>query len=100
MRVGRVHQVEEGVLDRVGAGAGAQGVGGVVGEDLAFPHEEEAVAAFGLVHHVGGDEEGGGPVGGDAVEEFPQVTAEYGVEADGRLVQDEEFGGAEQGDRE
>ncbi len=58
------------------------------------------MAALGLVHDVGGDEEGGAPVGGDGVEEVPQVAAEYGVEADRGFVQDEEFGGAEEGDGE
>ena len=99
-RVGLVDEVEEGLLDGVGAGAGAQGVGGVLGEDLALAHEEQAVAALGLVHDVGGDEEGGAAVGGDGVEEVPQVAAQDGVEADGRFVEDEEFGGAEQGDGE
>ncbi len=56
------------------------------------------MAALGLVHDVGGDEECGAAVGGEAVEELPQVAAEYGVQADGRFVEDEEFRGAEEGD--
>ncbi len=47
-----------------------------------------------------GDEEGGAAVGGEGVEELPQVAAEDGVQADGGLVEDEEFRGAEQGHRE
>ena len=35
-----------------------------------------------------------------AVEEVPQVAAQDGVEADGGFVEDEEFGGAEEGDGE
>ena len=58
------------------------------------------MAALGLVHDVGGDEERGAAVGGEAVEEVPQVAAQDGVEADGGFVEDEEFGGAEQGDGE
>lgn len=92
--------MEEGFFDGGAVGAGAQGLGGVLGEDAALAHEEEAVAALRLVHDVRGDEEGGAVFGGEAVEEVPQVAAEYGVEADGRFVQDEEVGGAEQGDGE
>ncbi len=91
-------QVEERLLDGGGAAAAAEFAGGVVGEELACAHEEEAVAALGLVHDVGGDEEGGAAVGGDAVEEVPQVAAEDRVEADGGLVEDEQVRGAEQGD--
>ena len=80
------------------AGAGAQGVGGVVGEELAVAHEEQAVAAFGLVHDVGGDEERRAAGGGDGVEEVPQVAAQDGVEADGGFVEHQEFRGAEEGD--
>lgn len=70
----------------------SQGVGAVVGEDLAFAHEEEAVAALGLVHDVRGDEKRGAALGGDGVEEVPQVAAQDGVEADGGFVEDQEFG--------
>ena len=56
------------------------------------------MAALGLVHDVRGDQDGGAAVVGEAVEELPQVAAQYGVEADGRLVEHEEFGLAEQGD--
>ena len=69
----------------------------VGGEDLALAHEEEAVAALGLVHDVGGDQEGGAAFGGEGVEEVPQVAAQDGVEADGGFVEDEQFGGAEEG---
>ena len=58
------------------------------------------MAALGLVHDVGGDEEGGAAGGGDVVEEVPEVAAQDRVEADRRFVEDEEFGGAEEGDRE
>ncbi|GGQ43781.1 hypothetical protein GCM10010279_62080 [Streptomyces mutabilis] len=58
------------------------------------------MAALGLVHDVGGDEEGGASVGGEGVEEGPQVAAEYGVEADRGFVEDQEFRGAQEGDGE
>ncbi len=49
---------------------------------------------------MGRDEQCDAAVGGEGVEEVPQVPAEHGVEADGRLVQDQEFGVAEERDRE
>jgi hypothetical protein len=93
-----VHEVQEGRFDGVGPGPFAEGFGGVVGEDPAFAHQEEPVAALGFVHDVGGDQEGRAAFLGDGVEEVPQVPAQNRVEADGRFVEDEEFGGAEEGD--
>ncbi len=93
----RVDQVEERLLDGGRAGAVPERVGGVLGEDPAVAHQEQAVAAFGLVHDVGRDEQRGAAVG-QAVEEVPEVPAEYGVEPDGRFVQDQQVRGAEQGD--
>ena len=58
------------------------------------------MAALGLVHDVGGDQQGGAAVGGEGVEELPQVAAQDGVEADGGLVEDQQFRGAEERDRE
>src|SRR5690606_25222993 len=66
-------------------------------EDLPGAHEQEAVAAFGLVHDVGGDQQGRAAFGGDSVEELPEVAAQDGVEADGGFVEDEQFRGAEEG---
>lgn len=56
------------------------------------------MAALGLVHDVGGDEEGRAAACRDVVEEVPEVAAQDRVEADGRFVEDQEFGGAEEGD--
>ncbi len=58
------------------------------------------MAALGLVHHVRGDEEGGAALLGEAVEELPEVAAEYGVQADGGFVEDQQLGRAEEGDGE
>lgn len=92
--------MEEGGLDRLRAGAQAQVVGAVLGEDLALAHEQQAVAALGFVHDVRGDEDRRAALFGEAVEEVPEVAAQDGVEADGRFVEDEQFGCAEQGDGE
>lgn len=58
------------------------------------------MAALGLVHDVGGDKDRRAPLGGEGVEEVPQVAAQDGVESDGRFVEDEEFGRTEEGDGE
>ena len=67
----------------------------LVGEDRAVAHQEQPVAAGGLVHHVARDEEARADVG-EPVEQVPQVDAEQRVEADGRLVEHEQVGCAEE----
>ena len=92
-------QAEEGRLDVVGAGASRDPGRGVVGEDRALAHQQQPVAALGLVHDVAGDEHRGAVVG-EPVEQRPEVAAQHRVEPDGRLVEDEQLGAAEQRDRE
>lgn len=58
------------------------------------------MAALGLVHDMRGDQQGRAASGGEGVEELPEVASEHGVQADRRLVQDEQLGRAEEGDRE
>ena len=65
--------------------------GRVVGDDRALAHEQQPVAALGLVHDVAGDEHRGAGVG-EPVEQRPQVAAQHRVEADGRLVEHEQVG--------
>ena len=45
---------------------------------------------------MAGDEDRGAP-GGDSAESLPQVLARDGIQADGRLVEDEEFGIRDEG---
>ena len=73
--------------------------GRAVGDDPALAHQQQPVAALGLVHHVAGDEHGLAAVG-EPVEERPQVAAQHRVEADGRLVEHQHVGVAEQRDGE
>ena len=68
LAIRRVHQVEER-RSTVSVGAEAQIVRGVLGEHLALPHQQQAVAALGLVHDVRGDEDGAAFVG-EPVEEL------------------------------
>ena len=70
-----------------------------VGDDRAVAHQQQPVAALGLVHHVAGDEHRGAGVG-EPVEQRPEVAAQHRVEPDGRLVEDEQVRAAEQRDGE
>ena len=62
-----------------------------VGQDRALAHQQQPVAALGLVHDVAGHEDGGAAVG-ELVEQLPQVAAQHRVEADGRLVEHQQVG--------
>ena len=53
----------------------------------------------GLVHDVAGDQQRGAGVG-EPVEELPQVAAQHRVEPDGRLVEHQQLGLADQRDGE
>ena len=66
-----------------------------VGEDVALAQEHEPVAAGGLVHDVARHDERV-PAFGEVAEELPQVAAQHRVEADGRLVEDEQAGAADE----
>ena len=66
-----------------------------VRDEPAVAHEDEVVGALRLVHDVARDEQRGAVVG-EAAEGRPEVAAEHGVETDGRLVEDEQLGLAEQ----
>ena len=90
---------QEGRLDVRGAGRLADLGRGVVGDDPPLAHQQQPVAAVGLVHDVAGDEDRGAAVG-EPVEQLPEVAAQHGVEADGRLVEHQQVGVAEQRDRE
>ena len=73
--------------------------GGLGGEQRAVPHQQQPVAALGLVHHVAGDQHRRAVVG-EPVEHRPQVAPQHRVETDRRLVEDQQLGAAEQRHRE
>ena len=53
---------------------------------------------LGLVHVSGGDQHAhAGPIGADAVDEGPELLAGEGIDAGGRLIEDEEVGVVDQG---
>ena len=61
--------------------------------------QQQPVAARGLVHDVAGDEQRRAVVG-EPAESRPEVAPQHRVEADGRLVEHEQVGPAEQRGRE
>ena len=76
--------------DDVGADHALEGVGGVERHQLPLVDDGDAVAVLGLLHVVSGHEDGDGvlPLQLDYV--VPDVLAGLGVEADGRLVEEED----------
>ena len=70
---------------------------GAHGLDLAVYHDGDAVAVFGLVHVVGGHENGDAALGG-CVDELPELAARGGVHTAGGLVQKHNVGLVEDAD--
>ena len=70
-----------------------------VGDEDAVAHQQQPVAALGLVHDVARDEYGDARVG-EVVEGRPQVLPEHRVEPDRGLVEHEQARVAEQRDRQ
>ena len=91
-----VDERKEGRLGILGAGAREQLGQRGVAEDLTGPDEQEPVATSGLVHDVARDEHRATLLG-EPSEEVPEVAAQHRVQADGRLVEDEHLGIADQG---
>ena len=69
---------------------------GAESDELGHVDVAEAAAALGLVHVVGGDEEGDS-LGGEEEEEIPEGAAGDGVDAGGGLVEEDDFGGVDDG---
>ena len=90
-------------FDLEAGGAGGVGVGeflefgdGAEGDELGHVDVADAAAAFGFVHVVGGDEEGDA-LAGELKEEVPEGAAGDGVNAGGGLVEEDDFGGVDDG---
>ena len=67
-----------------------------LGDELALVDEAQRVAELGLVHVVGGDEDGGALVG-QPPDEPPEISARDGVDARRRLVEEDEPRGVDKG---
>jgi hypothetical protein len=62
-------------------------------DNLAEVHDRDPAAEIlGFIHHVSGHEDGGVEVGLEESHVIPDGFAGEGVEADGRLVEEEHFG--------
>src|SRR5690606_41030458 len=72
-----------------------------VGDDPAAREDEDAVGQFlRLVQVVRGEQDGGVLQVGQAVHQVVEVPAGLGVEPGGRLVEEEQFGTADDADRD
>ena len=60
----------------------------VHGFHLAIDHDADAVTVFGFVHIVGGYKNGDA-LSGSLIDHIPKLTARYGVNPTGRLVQED-----------
>src|SRR5947209_4043731 len=82
--------------DPVGPDGGLQGLGRVEGDDLAHVHDGDTVTVLRLVHVVGGQEDGEVLLAAKLVEVLPDRSPGLGVQADGRLVEEQHPGRVEQ----
>ena len=61
-----------------------------VGDQRAAVEDREAMAALGLVHVVGGDQDRGAGVG-ELEQLFPEVAARFRIDRAGRFVEEQQF---------
>ena len=87
------------LVHRLAAGAGSDLGGRPTVEEPPAADEQELVAALGLVHDVARDEERR-PVGRKPRERRPEVAPQERVEADRRLVENEQLGPSDERRRE
>ena len=98
---GRLFQIaDKGVLKR-GDAARLTRFGRRIGrQHPAGIHQRNAVAALGLVHEMGGDEDRHALIARQLDQQLPEAVARQGVDARGRLVEDEHLRFVDHGDRE
>jgi hypothetical protein len=87
--LGLFQQFDEGVFQLVVAVALHQLGWGAAVEHAPCVHQRDAVAALGLVHEVGGDEQGHAILTRELDHQLPELVAGDGVHAGGGLVEDE-----------
>src|SRR5208337_1569847 len=90
LRVARFEQND------VAADFAGEGLGRAERYQVAFVQDGEAVAAFGLFHQVGGDDHGNALLIAEDLEILPKVAPRAGIEAGGRLVEQQNLGMMEQ----
>ena len=91
---------DEGVLERGGAAPSGEVRRRIGGEHAPGIHQRDAVAARGLVHEMGGDENRHALIARQIDEQFPEPVARQRIDARGRLVEDEHFRLMNDGDRQ
>ena len=69
--------------------------GSAIGHDLAVGEKDRPIGRLGFEEIVGGEEDGGAPVPALRVQYGPHLLAVLGIEADRRLVEDQEIGPVE-----
>ena len=91
---------DEGVLERRDA-AGLDQLRRRAGrEHAARIHQRDPIAALRLVHEMGGDENGHVLLARKIDQRFPEPIPRQGIDARGRLVEDEDLGLVDDGDGE
>ncbi len=91
---------DEGLLQRRGAARRHDRRGRVRRQHLARMHQRDPVAAFGLVHEMGRDEDGDVVLAGELGEDLPEAVAGDRIDAGCRLVENEDVGPVDHGDRQ
>jgi len=91
-------QRDEGLVERLGAGALQQFVRRAGGEHLAGIHGDEPVETRRFLHVGGGHEHAHAFArGANLIDEGPELAPRQGIDAGGRLVEDQELGIVDEG---
>lgn len=90
LRVARFQQND------VAADLAGESLGRAERYQVAFVQNDEAVAAFGFLHQVGGDNDGDALLVAEDLEVLPKVAPGAGIEAGGGLVEEQNLGMVEQ----
>ena len=91
---------DERILERRRIAGGGEFVRRADREHAPGMHQRYPVAPAGLVHEVGGDEDGHAVVARQFGQKAPERVARDRVDAGGRLVEDQHFGAMDHGGRE
>ena len=92
--------VDKGIVQRLCARLLADRFGCVADKHAALVHQRNPVAARGLGHVMGGDENRHAIVSGQIYQRLPEDIARHRVHTRCRLVQDQDFGAMDQRDRQ
>ena len=71
----------------------------IAGQHLAGVHQRDAIAAFGLIHKVGGDEDGDTILPRQVDHQLPEHIARHRVNAGGGFIEDQHLRAMDYRDR-